>query len=41
VSKGDIKLLTQAMAAEWAAHGTQANAIGPSCMLTDMNQILA
>lgn len=40
VSKGGIKLLTQAMAAEWAANGIQANAIGPGYMITDMNQAL-
>jgi gluconate 5-dehydrogenase len=40
VSKGGIKMLTRAMAAEWAAHGIQANAIGPGYMLTDMNQAL-
>ncbi|MCA3564301.1 MAG: SDR family oxidoreductase [Methylocystis sp.] len=40
VSKGGIKLLTQAMAAEWAAHGIQANAIGPGYMVTDMNEAL-
>lgn len=40
VSKGGIKMLTQAMAAEWAAHGIQANAIGPGYMITDMNQAL-
>jgi gluconate 5-dehydrogenase len=40
VSKGGIKMLTQAMAAEWAAHGLQANAIGPGYMLTDMNEAL-
>jgi gluconate 5-dehydrogenase len=28
------------MAAEWAADGIQANAIGPGYMLTDMNQAL-
>jgi gluconate 5-dehydrogenase len=39
-SKGAIKLLTRAMAAEWAPHGIQANAIGPGYMLTDMNQAL-
>ena len=33
-------MLTAAMAAEWAAHGIQANAIGPGYMLTDMNQAL-
>ena len=40
VAKGGIKLLTQVMAAEWAAHGIQANAIGPGYMLTEMNQAL-
>jgi gluconate 5-dehydrogenase len=40
VSKGGIKMLTQAMAAEWAASGIQANAIGPGYMITDMNQAL-
>jgi gluconate 5-dehydrogenase len=38
VAKGGIKMLTRAMAAEWAAHGIQANAIGPGYMLTDMNR---
>jgi len=40
VAKGGIKMLTQAMTAEWAVHGIQANAIGPGYMLTDMNQAL-
>jgi gluconate 5-dehydrogenase len=40
VAKGGIRLLTQAMAAEWAASGIQANAIGPGYMLTDMNEAL-
>ena len=40
VSKGGVKMLTKAMAAEWAEHGIQANAIGPGYMLTDMNQAL-
>ncbi len=40
VAKGGIKMLTQAMAAEWAEHGLQANAIGPGYMLTDMNEAL-
>lgn len=39
-AKGGIKMLTQAMTAEWAEHGIQANAIGPGYMLTDMNQAL-
>ena len=33
-------MLTKAMAAEWGAHGIQANAIGPGYMLTDMNEAL-
>jgi gluconate 5-dehydrogenase len=40
VAKGGIKMLTRSMAAEWAEHGIQANAIGPGYMLTDMNQAL-
>ena len=40
VAKGGIKMLTRAMTAEWAAHGIQANGIGPGYMLTDMNQAL-
>jgi gluconate 5-dehydrogenase len=33
-------MLTKAMAAEWGAHGIQANAIGPGYMVTDMNAAL-
>ena len=40
VAKGGIKMLTQAMAAEWAEYGIQANAIGPGYMLTEMNTAL-
>jgi gluconate 5-dehydrogenase len=40
VSKGGIKMLTKAMAAEWGEHGIQANAIGPGYMLTEMNTAL-
>jgi gluconate 5-dehydrogenase len=40
VAKGGIKMLTRAMAAEWAKHGIQANAIGPGYMTTDMNKAL-
>jgi gluconate 5-dehydrogenase len=40
-AKGGIKMLTQSMAAEWAAHGIQANAIAPGYMLTEMNTPLA
>jgi gluconate 5-dehydrogenase len=39
-AKGGIKLLTRSMAAEWAEHDIQANAIGPGYMATDMNQAL-
>lgn len=39
-AKGGIKMLTKAMAAEWAEHGLQANAIGPGYMVTDLNQAL-
>ena len=40
VAKGGIRMLTRAMAAEWAVHGIQANAIGPGYMLTEMNTAL-
>ena len=40
-AKGGIKMLTQAMTAEWAEHGIQANAIGPGYMLTEMTRPLA
>ena len=39
-SKGGLKMLTRAMAVEWAQHNIQANAIGPGYMLTDMNEAL-
>ena len=39
-AKGGIKLLTRSMAAEWAASGIQANAIGPGYMITEMNKAL-
>jgi len=40
-AKGGIKMLTQAMTAEWAEHGIQVNAIGPGYMLTEMTKPLA
>jgi gluconate 5-dehydrogenase len=40
-AKGGIKMLTQAMTAEWAEHDIQVNAIGPGYMLTEMTQPLA
>ncbi|HYI83037.1 MAG TPA: SDR family NAD(P)-dependent oxidoreductase, partial [Acetobacteraceae bacterium] len=39
-AKGGLKMLTRAMAVEWAKHGIQANAIAPGYMLTDMNTAL-
>jgi gluconate 5-dehydrogenase len=40
VAKGGIKMLSRAMAAEWAKFDIQANSIGPGYILTDMNQAL-
>jgi gluconate 5-dehydrogenase len=40
VAKGGIKLLSKAMAAEWAQYDIQANSIGPGYILTDMNAAL-
>ena len=39
-AKGGLKLLTRSMAAEWAEHGIQANAIGPGYMVTEMTKPL-
>ncbi|ABE58485.1 glucose 1-dehydrogenase [Chromohalobacter israelensis] len=39
-AKGGVRLITQSMAAEWAEHGIQANAIGPGYMITEMTQPL-
>lgn len=39
-AKGGIKLLTKAMAAEWAPFNIQSNGIGPGYILTDMNKAL-
>jgi len=39
-AKGGLKMLTRAMAAEWAEHGIQANAIGPGYMVTEMTRPL-
>ena len=33
-------MLTRSMAAEWARHNIQANAIGPGYILTEMNRAL-
>ena len=40
VAKGGIKLLSKAMAAEWARFDIQANSIGPGYIVTDMNEAL-
>jgi len=39
-AKGGIKMLTRAMAAEWAPHDIQANAIGPGYIDTEMTKPL-
>jgi gluconate 5-dehydrogenase len=39
-SKGGLKMLTRAMAVEWAAHNIQANGIGPGWMATELNRPL-
>jgi gluconate 5-dehydrogenase len=39
-AKGGMKMLTRSMAAEWAVHGIQANAIGPGYIATEMTQSL-
>jgi len=39
-AKGGMKMLTRSMAAEWAQHDIQANAIGPGYIATEMNRAL-
>ncbi len=39
-AKGGMKMLTRSMAAEWAKHDIQANAIGPGYIATEMNRAL-
>lgn len=39
-SKGGLKMLTRAMATEWAKHNIQVNAIGPGYFKTDMTKAL-
>src|SRR6266446_5766964 len=39
-AKGGIKMLTRSMAAEWARHDIQANAIGPGYIITEMTEPL-
>ncbi|MCX7787830.1 MAG: SDR family oxidoreductase [Spirochaetes bacterium] len=40
VAKGGLKLLTQAMCAEWAEHNIQVNGIAPGFFLTDLTRPL-
>jgi len=40
-SKGGLKMLTRAMATEWAGHNIQANGIGPGYFITDLTRVLA
>lgn len=39
-AKGGIKMLSRAMAAEWAQYNIQVNSIGPGYILTEMNTAL-
>ena len=39
-AKGGIKMLSRAMAADWAQYDIQANSIGPGYILTDMTEAL-
>jgi gluconate 5-dehydrogenase len=39
-AKGGLKMLTRAMAVEWARHGLQCNGIGPGYILTELNRPL-
>jgi gluconate 5-dehydrogenase len=39
-AKGGVRMLTRSMAAEWAQHDIQANAIGPGYIATEMNRAL-
>lgn len=39
-AKGGLKMLTRAMAVEWAKHGIQANGIAPGYFLTELNKPL-
>ncbi|MBI5767340.1 MAG: SDR family oxidoreductase [Verrucomicrobia bacterium] len=40
-AKGGLKMLTRAMAVEWAKHNIQANGLGPGYLLTEMTRALA
>jgi gluconate 5-dehydrogenase len=39
-AKGGLKMLTRAMAVEWARHGVQSNAIAPGYFVTELNKPL-
>lgn len=39
-AKGGLKMLTRAMAVEWAKHGVQANGIAPGYFVTELTQPL-
>lgn len=39
-AKGGLKMLTRAMATEWAKHNVQVNGIGPGYFATDMTKVL-
>ncbi|MCX6952116.1 MAG: SDR family oxidoreductase [Verrucomicrobia bacterium] len=39
-AKGGLKMLTRAMAVEWAKHGLQCNGLGPGYIVTDLNRSL-
>jgi len=39
-AKGGLKMLTRAMAVEWARHGLQSNAIAPGYFVTPLNKAL-
>jgi gluconate 5-dehydrogenase len=40
-AKGGLRMLTRAMATEWARHNIQVNGIGPGYFLTEMTRTLA
>jgi gluconate 5-dehydrogenase len=40
VSKGGVKMLTKAMAVEWAKYNIQVNGIGPGFIVTEMSKVL-
>jgi gluconate 5-dehydrogenase len=39
-AKGGLKMLTRAMAVEWAKHGLQCNGLGPGYIVTELNRAL-